>query len=820
MEAEKIEESPQEEWLIVDKLNREIQSLNCKIEELEKEKLTLLSVIRGVEGSLSWKVTHPLRAFKKFKDKLFPIISFEKIEFSLSPSTNTDVQGKELLILGPSPEFKISNSKDPSHGIYLLQGELLTESPHLHFLLHYRIGENFREFDRAWVTFVDGVPLEVPFLLPPGIKEFKLVPIHNSGTAQLQKTLTLKKLGSVQAFSKLTKRALGPALKNPSMLPKKLRSAWLLFKSGGINAIKHKLGSRAASSDYQEWVTRYDTLSDEDERLIKQKVESLSFKPFFSVLMPTYNTEEKWLCAAINSVLNQLYLNFELIIIDDASTNSRVRDIIREYEQKDSRVKSVFRKENGHIAKATDDGLKIATGEFIIPVDHDDEIPPHALYRFAHEINEYPNTKFIYSDEDKITEQNVRFNPYFKTDFDSEFLLSQNYICHLCCFNRELALKVGGYREGTDGAQDWDIILRMTRECIPEEIRHIPEILYHWRVIATSTASGTGSKPYVLNAQKKVIEDHLSVLNIVAKVEIDEKLSHMQVTYELPEELPLVSIIIPTKDNVSVLRTFVNGLLYETSYPNKEIIIVNNGSEKEETLEYFKLLKSKGVIILDDPRPFNFSRLNNFAVTKAKGSLLAFCNNDLSVTNGGWLREMVSVALQPKVGAVGARLLFPVGLLQHAGVILGIGGVGGHCHKGRPKHDVGYFNRTVLRHGVSAVTAACLVIKKEIFDSVGGFDDKDLSVAFNDVDFCIKVREAGFKNIYTPFAELLHHESISRGYENTKEKFNRFEKEIAVMKKRWGSILEKDPFYSPNLSNIAEDYTFAFPPRVKKVWRM
>jgi GT2 family glycosyltransferase len=383
----------------------------------------------------------------------------------------------------------------------------------------------------------------------------------------------------------------------------------------------------------------------------------------------------------------------------------------------------------------------------------------------------------------------------------------------------KLVREVGGFRRGFEGAQDWDLFLRVTERLNHGEIKHLPFILYHWRAMSGSTAAGTLHKPYVLEAQKKAVSEHLTRRGISADVSILHDISQLRVSFNLPSNPPLVSIIIPTRDQVDFLGRCVDSILKKTIYPNYEIIIVDNNSEQQDTFTYFaSVVRNQKVKVVRDERPFNFSALNNRAVDYCNGSVFAFVNNDIEVITPEWLGELVSYALRPEVGAVGARLLYPNGILQHGGVILGIGGIAGHNHKGRPRHDVGYFNRAILPQNLSAVTAACLVMRKEVFDEVGGFDEEHLAVAFNDVDLCLRIREHGYLNVYNPYAECYHHESVSRGYETTREKFNRFEGEIATMKKRWGTQLAADPYYNPNLTLLAEDFGFAYPPRVTKPW--
>lgn len=581
-----------------------------------------------------------------------------------------------------------------------------------------------------------------------------------------------------------------------------LKKALKLYRLGGWGAIRSKL--RMFTPTYSGWIDHYDRLSYKAIKFIEN--EHLEATPLVSVLMPVFNTEPKFLAQAIQSVKNQLYKNWELIIVNDCSTNRETLKLLE--KERDTKIKLFHREKNGGISIATQDALLKASGDWVVLLDHDDVIPPHALYRIVKEARD--GVEFIYTDEDKITENGERFYPFFKPDFDPELLVSMNYICHLSAFKRNRLIKVGGFREGFEGAQDWDCVLRYTKELKPNQIKHIPEILYHWRAISTSTAASAEAKPYVFQAQQLAVTEHLPGVDVGYDIDYQ----HVVATY--PSANPLVSVIIPTKDKKALLEVCVNGLVNKTNYKNLEIIIIDNGSTDQEALDYLRSLPQiiSYVRVIRDDGPFNFSRLNNRAVREAKGELLLFLNNDIEIVEPEWLTEMVSLAVRPDTGAVGAKLLYPDGRIQHAGVILGIGGVAGHSHKFFQGSDPGYFKRNILRHSVSAVTAACLLIRAELFRKVGGFDEEHLTVAFNDVDFCLKVRELGVRNIYTPYATLVHHESVSRGYEDSPEKIARFNREIKYMQNKWD--LKNDPYYNPNLTDVSEDFALAFPPRRHK----
>jgi GT2 family glycosyltransferase len=393
-----------------------------------------------------------------------------------------------------------------------------------------------------------------------------------------------------------------------------------------------------------------------------------------------------------------------------------------------------------------------------------------------------------------------------------DLFYSHNLISHLGVYRADLLREIGGFRQGFEGSQDYDLALRCIELIAPNQIHHIPRVLYHWRIHTKSTAQSGDAKPYALLAGERALNEHFQrqTVNAVSKL-----IGHgYRTRFALPDIVPLVSLIIPTRNGHHLVRRCIESILKKTTYLNYEILIVDNGSDDPATLQYFQELQSETrVRVIRDDRAFNYSALNNDAVKRARGELVGLINNDIEATSQEWLSEMVSHALRPGVGAVGARLWYPNNTLQHGGVILGMGGVASHSHKHLPRHQYGYFGRADLVQSFSAVTAACLLIRKEIYEAVGGFNEK-LQIAFNDVDFCLRVREAGFRNVWTPYAELYHHESATRGVENTAEKQERFAEEVKYIMQRWDGLLLNDPAYSPNLTLDIEDFRLAWPPRV------
>jgi GT2 family glycosyltransferase len=463
--------------------------------------------------------------------------------------------------------------------------------------------------------------------------------------------------------------------------------------------------------------------------------------------------------------------------------------------------------------------LEIATGDFCGLLDHDDELAPHALAEVIFALEANSDLAFIYSDEDKIDEAGYRSDPYFKPDWNPDLLLGQNYTCHFSVFRTSLLNEIKGFRLGLEGSQDWDLTLRATARIDDRQIHHIAKVLYHWRAIPGSTALVIDQKEdYPFIAAKKALADHLAEQNIEGKL-LPIEGRHWRIQYPLPGNAPTVSMIIPTHNGYELLKTCLDSVRSLTEYPNYEIIVVDHQSDDPTCLKYFTELETEGVKVIPFQGEFNFSAINNYAARHAAGSILAFLNNDLEAIQPDWLTEMVSQATRPQIGAVGALLHFPDDTVQHAGVILGIGGlngspsVAGHAFKDAPRGSEGQRNRLRLVQNFSAVTAACLVIRREIFEEVGGFDETKLAVAFNDIDFCLRVLKAGYRNLWTPFAELYHHESASRGIEDSPDKLERFAAEIATMRGRWAAILDRDPAYNPNLTAEFEDFSLAVPPR-------
>jgi len=584
----------------------------------------------------------------------------------------------------------------------------------------------------------------------------------------------------------------------------------LTGQSGLMNAF--------AGRSYNDWVAKYDTPTPEQLDRLKKEAENLQYKPLVSVLLPTYSPNPLWLKKAVDSVLNQVYPNWELCLVDDASPDANVPKLLESLAQRDARIKILVRKTNGHIAQATNSALTLAKGDWVTFLDHDDELAPHALLYMVHALQNKTDIKLVYSDEDKIDEKGRRFDHYFKPDWNRDLLYSHNMITHLAMYPRDLVVSLGGMRDEFTGAQDYDLVLRVSEHVKPEQVLHVPFVLYHWRAHSQSTAFESNTKPYAMLAGERALNDHFKRSS---KPALAYYIGYgYRAKYEIPQKAPLVSIIIPTRNKLDLVKVCLESIFEKTYYSPFEVLLIDNGSDEAAALEYFsqKAQSEPRLKVIKDDSPFSFSAINNKAAEQAKGDVLVFLNNDIEVIAGGWLEELVSHAVRPDVGAVGGKLLYPNNTIQHAGIILGIGGWAGHAHKGGSCYWPGYMGRASLISSFSAVTGACLAVRKKLFFDVGGFNEEKLKVACNDVDLCLKLSQKGFKSIYTPYAELFHHESATRGYEDTAEKKERFQSELAYMWEEWPSQMRNDSAYNPNLTLENEGFDLAWPPRAKHLW--
>lgn len=565
---------------------------------------------------------------------------------------------------------------------------------------------------------------------------------------------------------------------------------------------------RRQARSYRQWIALFDRRA----RTAGPRAGTRADAPLISVVLPVRDPPLNWLRRCLDSVLAQSHGRWQLCVVDDASSSSEVRGVLRDYAGRDRRICVQFRERHGHICHASNDAIAQAQGDWLGFLDHDDELSPDALHEVALAIRAHPGARLLYSDEDKIDESGRRYDPHFKPAWNPDLLRAQNYFCHFTVIRADLVRAVGGLRPGYEGAQDHDLALRCVEGLRDDEIAHIPKVLYHWRATAGSTARGSDHKPYALEAGRRAVEEHLSRIGRRSEVVVTGH-GYYRAVRKLGAAAPRVTVIVPTRDRVDLLRTCVESVLERTDYPDFELMVIDNASAEAETLAYLDLLRGRErVRVVEYPIPFNFSAIVNHGVRQSTGEVLCLLNNDTEVYAADWLNELVSHAVREEVGAVGCMLYYPTDTIQHAGVILGVGGVAGHVHLHLGRGSNGYLGRAGVVHNLSAVTGACLAVRRSVFDRAGGMDES-LAVAFNDIDLCLRIDALGYRNVWTPFAELYHHESASRGYDVTPEKRQRFQSECEAMRRRWGELLFDDPAYNPNLSLDSHHFELAFPPR-------
>lgn len=554
---------------------------------------------------------------------------------------------------------------------------------------------------------------------------------------------------------------------------------------------------------YGPW---YEAYVPDEAALEKQRHHHFEYSPLISVAVPAYRTPEKFLAQMIDSLLAQTYGNWELCIANGSPEDSAMKKVLEEYTKKGSRIRVSELTENKGIAGNTNAALEMAQGEFVGLLDHDDLLAPNALYEIVRALDEDRNLDAVYTDEDKVTtELDEHFQPHLKPDFNLDLLRSNNYICHFFVVRRSIVQKVGGFCQEFDGAQDHDFIFRCIETA--EKVGHIPEILYHWRTHKASTADNPASKMYAFDAGKRAIEAHLKRTGTEGIVSHTPDLGFFRVKYPVQGQ-PLVSVIIPNKDEKETLKACIDSIREKTEYPNYEIIIVENNSTTDEIFQYYKELSQDSRIrLLRWKKEFNYSAINNYGVRHANGEYLLFLNNDVTVITPGWIKELLGVCQRPEVGAAGVKLIYPDNTIQHAGCVIGLGGIAGHMFVDMPANRTGYLHKASILQDMSAVTAACMMMKRTAFEEAGGFTEK-LSVAFNDVDLCLKVRKNHKLIVYDPYVQLYHMESKTRGAEDNKEKVRRFQEEIEYMRCQWIDILKKgDPYYNKNLSLTKWNYS-------------
>lgn len=549
-------------------------------------------------------------------------------------------------------------------------------------------------------------------------------------------------------------------------------------------------------NEYNEWLSK----QNQDEKVV-----DLLYRPLISVLIPVYNVNKDYLKECIDSVLKQTYTNFEICIVDDASNKEDTIECLKEYENNE-KCKIYWRKENGHISKASNDALKMANGEFIALLDNDDVLDKNALYENVKLLNENDSLDLIYSDEDKIDLDGKYCEPHFKPSFSPDTLLSLNYICHFAVIRKSILKQIGGFEIGVEGAQDYDVFLKISE--VTDKITHISKILYHWRKSETSTANSSGAKDYIVNRTIKVLDNALKRRKINGIAVKDDKSDFYLIKYSYDTE-PKVSIIIPTKDCADLTKNCIESVYDKTDYKNYEVVLINNNSEKQETFDMFETYQNRysNFKVIDAKMKFNFSRINNLAIKNTSSDIIVLLNNDTEIISKNWLKEMVGYAMQKHVGAVGVKLLYEDNTIQHGGVLLGLNTIASHAFINEPRDSSGLYGRLRVPYNYSAVTAACLAIERSKLDKVGYLNEK-LEVAYNDVEYNLRLLKYGFYNVFLPQVEVYHYESKTRGLDTTTEKYNQYKFERDYMLENYGDFINNDPYYNINFSKCDPDANF------------
>lgn len=659
------------------------------------------------------------------------------------------------------------------------------------------LGENGKELPfEAKSTYRKDVVVEYPDVVGEEVKGFSLELKNNN-----EKKMTV-------VLSAGEKNAKYQCDIKPSKVKKGFTKIWKLqgktiryLKNNGLKKTVRRAIVKTFKVDennYKNWTKKHKLT---EQELQEQREQVFAYAPKISIVIPLYKTPLNYLDELVSSIQRQTYSNWEICFSDGSGEQvSELTKALQKYAESNKNIRYVVSEQQLRISENTNKAIEIATGDFIAFADHDDLLTEDALYECVKALNENREIDVIYSDEDKISMDGKElFEPHFKTDFNINLLCSMNYFCHLVVVNKTIISQIGMLRSDFDGAQDYDFVLRAVE--VAKCVHHIPRVLYHWRAHKDSTAENPQSKMYAFEAGKRAVQAHYDRIGVLAKVHQGEYLG-LYKTEHILQEKPMISILIPNKDHIQDLDKCIRAIEVKSKYENYEYIIIENNSESEETFQYYKDLEKENprVKVVYWDKEFNYSAINNYGVTFAKGEYLLLLNNDTEIINGTCLEELVGYCMHDNVGAVGARLYYEDDTIQHAGVIVGFGGIAGHAFIGLPRSANGYFSRIVCAQDMSAVTAACMMVKRSVFEEVGGLDES-FKVAFNDIDFCMKIREKGYLIVYNPYAELYHYESKSRGLEDTKEKIERFNGEIARFAQKWPEILKNgDPYYNPNLS--------------------
>ena len=765
---------------------------------------------------MNWFLRYFAAALAKFGRLVGAVQGWRPVWFQLQPGEGVQYQSfGRYSARTDDPQFILKASRRVPPGIYEISATTRAEGERaLDSRLYFDTGQGFCEQNTLSLRSYSSENSRGIARLNSPLRALRFDPIPDEGDFVVQ-DVNMVRLGRFDLAARLIRTLKGARLK--ALLRMLVRGP-----SYAIELIAQEEGGHSVD-EYASWISRFETSKERDPKWISAYLASkapAAGLPKISIVMPAYNSNTQWLDLAINSVRQQAYSNWELIIVDDCSPDDRVQQAVAQHQKEDPRIVFHRRAVNGGIAAATNDALERVTGSWIAFLDHDDQLTSDALALIVANIFANPMWQILYTDEDKIDEVGRRSEPYFKGKWNRELFYRQNYLNHLTVVRADIVEAVGRCRIAFDGSQDYDMLLRCIERVPDEAIGHVPFVCYHWRFGSARTNFSMTQSGRSLNAARLALEEHFQRLGQPAEVfPAWGDSPYHRVERGLPEKLPLVSLIIPTRNQVRLLKPCIESIIALADYEALEILVVDNDSDDPETLAYMQEIEDRGVAkIVRAPGPFNYSAINNRAAEVARGEIIGLVNNDIEVISNGWLKAMVRCLSRKDVGAVGARLLYADGRVQHGGVVLGIGGVAGHFGKLARRTDVGPFGQLRLARESSAVTAACMLVRREVFEQVGGLDEHGLRVAFNDVDLCLKIRAAGHRIVWTPQAELFHYESVSRGTDLVGEKLARFAQEVETMKQRWGKELGVDPYYSPNLTLATEQGGLAYPPRCARPW--
>lgn len=654
--------------------------------------------------------------------------------------------------------------------------------------------------------------------LPGRVAGMRLVPIEGPGRFWME-DFRIGQLEGHAVLVEIARRALRQVAGDPVRLGAWSRIAWRIWRGGNLNSLKIFVARWLEQSelDYRTWVAYHDTLTDEDRTAIRSRIAALRRRIKFSIVVLGEDAPEEALRHCIDSVMQQIYTDWELVIPHEAASSGQLLAVAEDYRRRDDRIRIAA--VGGGSSAVGDSALDLVTGDYVILLNAGGTLAEHACYLLAEALDADPDLDLIYADDDEMDASGMRTSPCFKGQWDRERLLQQDYLSRFCALRTALVQRVGGLRAGYEGCGHYDLVLRCVAESEPKRIGHLPFVLYHDRGRPPAKGSVSSPRPPGDTAAMRAVAERLRAAGTCATVERGPVPGVLRVRYPLPDPAPRVMLIIPTRNGTELVRRCVESIVARTSYPAYEILLVDNESDEPSAMAYFRELERSGIVrLLRFEGAFNYAALNNFAAEHASGEMLGLLNNDTEVIDGGWLSEMVAYAARPEVGAVGAKLLYPDGTIQHAGIVMGLHGTVGHLLQRLPGESAGYCGCLAVAREVTAVTGACLLVRRSIYEEVGGLDEKNLPVTFNDIDFCLELRRRGYRNIWTPHALLYHHEGATRGPDDSPAKAARFGTEWAYMRAKWGVLLDDDPFYSPNLSLASDDCGPSFPPRCEVPW--